>query len=143
MTFLCLAPLVLVGYLQTIQTSWHQSYDISGPMAEVQSCKEGLGARIAFSQDMVQIGPQFGLSWPLGQNWRITGSFHGGLGYSNTFHPETGVRQVTKWNGGVKILISNDPYVFAIGYDHMSNGRGVDPTNAGQDMMSYMVGYIF
>ena len=140
---MCLAPLIMVGFLQTIQTSWHSSKDISGPMAEVQTCKEGLGARIAFSPEMVQIGPSWGISWPLGQMWTFTGSFHGGLGYSNTIHPDTGVRQVTKWNGGVSFLIQYDKYVGKVGYDHMSNGRGLDPTNHGVDMMSYMMGYVF
>lgn len=140
---LCLAPLLILGYSHIIQTSWHHSSNISAPYAEVQTCKEGLGGRIAFSGEWVQVGPQYGISWPLGQMWSITGQFHGGMGYSNIMHPDSGVRQVTKWNGGVKVLISNQRYVFAIGYDHMSNGRGLDPTNHGQDMVSIGVGYTF
>lgn len=140
---LCLAPLVMVGYLQTIQTEWHTSYDISGPMAEIQTCQRGLGGRLAFSGDMVQVGPQYGYTWPISQDWSITGQFHGGMGYSNTIHPDTHIRQITKFNGGVSFLIHYQSYTLKVGYDHMSNGKGLDPTNAGQDMMSYMVGYSF
>jgi hypothetical protein len=140
---LCLAPLFLAGYLQTIQTPWHTSADISGLVVEVQTCKDGLGGRMAFSQDMVQVGPQWGISWPINELWSITGSFHGGLGYSNTAHPETGIRQVTKWNGGVSLMIQYDRYSTKIGYDHMSNGKGVDPSNHGQDTISWMVGFTF
>jgi hypothetical protein len=40
---LCLAPLLLLGYAQTIQTDWHSSKDISNPYVEIQTCKDGLG----------------------------------------------------------------------------------------------------
>jgi hypothetical protein len=140
---MCLAPLVMVGFLQSIETSWHHAKDISGGMAEIQTCKDGLSARMAFSPDMVQIGPSWGISWPLGQMWSITGSFHGGMGYSNTIHPDSGVRQITKWNGGVSLIVQYSHYVGKIGYDHNSNGRGIDPTNHGIDHISYMMGYVF
>jgi hypothetical protein len=143
MVGLCLIPLVIVGYTQTIQTEWHTSKDISGPSLEVQSCAKGLGARVAAGEEWVQVGPQYGYTWSLGQGWAITGQVHGGLGYSNTFHPTTGIRQVTKWNGGVDILLHYGRYNVKVGYDHMSNGRGLDPTNHGQDMMTVGVGYSF
>jgi hypothetical protein len=140
---MCLAPLVMVGFLQTIQTSWHSSKDISGGMAEIQTCKEGLGGRMAFSPDMVQIGPSWGISWPINELWSFGVGFHGGLGYSNTMHPDTGVRQITKWNGGLSLMVQYSHYVGKIGYDHNSNGRGIDPTNHGIDHISYMMGYVF
>lgn len=136
MTLLCLAPIVLLGYSHTIQTSWHTSQDISGPMVEIQSCKEGVGGRLAYSKEWVQVGPQYGLSFSIGQNWSITGQVHGGLGYSNTIHPDSHIRQVTKWNGGVSLMIQYTSYGIKLGYDHMSNGKGLDPTNHGQDMIT-------
>lgn len=140
---MCLIPLLIVGYVHTVQTEWHTSPDLSGAHVEAQTCEKGLGARLAFSTEWVQLGPQYGISWLLGQSWRITGQIHGGMGYSNQIHHDTGVRQVTKWNGGVSFLIHYDSYVVKIGYDHMSNGRGLDPTNHGQDMVSVGVGYTF
>lgn len=143
MTTLCLAPLVLLGYSHTIQTSWHSSASISGPYAEIQTCKEGIGGRLAVGTEWVQIGPQYGISWPINKMWTITGQVHGGLGYSNTIHPDSGVRQVTKFNGGISFLIHYDRYSIKVGFDHMSNGRGIDPTNHGVDMVSMGIGYHF
>ena len=140
---LCLAPLLLLGYAHTIETSWHHSASLSGAYVEVQTCKDGLGARVAFSSDWVQLGPQFGYTWMLGDDWSMTAQAHGGIGYSNTFHPLTDVRQVTKWNGGIGLLLNVDRYSLKIGYDHMSNGRGYAPTNAGQDMWTIGVGLSF
>lgn len=143
MTLFCLAPLVLAGYAQTVQTSWHHSASLSGPSAEVQSCREGLGMRVAFGAEWVQVGPQVGYTLPLGDDWALTLQAHGGLGYSNTHHPHTGIRQVTKWNGGVALLLSVDRYHVKVGYDHMSNGRGADPTNAGQELVTVGAGVHF
>lgn len=143
MILLCLAPIVLLGYSHTIQTSWHTSQDISGPMMEVQSCKEGLGGRIAYGSEWVQVGPQYGLSLTLSDKWSVTGQIHGGLGYSNTHHPDSHIRQVTKWNGGVSFMLQYTSYGIKVGYDHMSNGRGLDPTNHGQDMVSMGGYYVF
>ena len=140
---MCLAPLILVGYASSIETSWHHSHDISGPYMEAQTCISGLGGRVAFGEHWVQVGPQYGMLVTLPSGWGIVAQAHGGLGYSNTHHPETGVRQVTKWNGGLELLLTKDRYVLKGGYDHMSNGRGVDPTNSGQDMWSVAVGYSF
>lgn len=140
---LCLIPLIIMGYTQTIQTEWHTSKDISGPSIEVQTCARGLGARVAGGQEWVQIGPQYGYTWPINEMWAITGQVHGGLGYSNTFHPDTRVRQVTKWNGGLDILVHYGRYSMKVGYDHNSNGRGVDPTNHGIDQISVGMGYTF
>jgi len=140
---LCLAPIIMLGYASTIQTSWHTSKDISGPYAEIQSCATGLGGRVAFGEEWVQVGPQYGLAIELPKGWSILTQAHGGLGYSNTHHPESGIRQVTKWNGGLSLMLSNGNYVLKGGYDHMSNGRGIDPTNHGQDMWTIAAGYRF
>lgn len=139
----CLTPLLFLGYAQTIQTDWHSSKDISNPYIEAQTCKDGLGARIAGASEWIQIGSQYGISWPISQSWSITGQIHGGWGYSNTIHPHSGVRQVTKWNGGVSFMIQYERCSIKVGYDHMSNGRGIDPTNHGVDMMTVGGGYEF
>lgn len=138
----CLAPLALAGYVGIVQTPTHHSEDIGGAYTEFQSCKEGFGARLAFGAEWVQAGPQFGYTIPFGDDWALTIQGHGGLGYSNSHHPITGVRQVTKFDGGVTIILSVDRYLLKVGYDHMSNGRGYDPTNSGQEMISGAVGVV-
>lgn len=140
---LCFAPLVLAGYAGTIQTSWHTSADISGPYAEIQSCKDGLGLRLAAGEKWVQVGPQLGYTVKLGGPWSITGQAFGGLGYSNTHHPVTGIRQVTKWNGGLAVMLNYGAWSVRGAYSHSSNGRGIDPTNHGQDQYLISAGYTF
>ena len=140
MISLCLIPLVFASYTHTIQTATHHSADIGGASAEVQTCRDGFGGRVAFNDQFVQVGPQYGYTIPLGDDWSITLNIHGGLGYSNTHHPLSGVRQVTKWNGGASVAVNVDRYSVKCGFDHMSNGRGYDPTNTGQDLISCGVG---
>lgn len=143
MTLLCSAMLAIAAYTGTIETNWHRSADLSGPSAEVQTCKNGFGVRLAWADDWVQAGPQFGYTWPIGAAWAITTQIHGGLGYSNTHHPDTGIRQITLYNGGIGLLVGYDRYVLKVGYDHMSNGTGLNSRNVGQDQWSMGVGYQF
>lgn len=143
MTLFCLAPFILAGYAGSIQTDWHHSADISGPYAEIQTCKDGFGARLAFGAEWVQVGPQMGMTWPIGGAWSFTARINGGLGYSNTHHPTTRVRQVTTLNAGASVSLNYARYSLVVSYQHMSNGRGIDPTNAGQDQWSVGVGYSF
>lgn len=143
MTLLCSTLLVVAGYAGSITTDWHHAQDLSGVFVEVQTCKAGFGLRAAASTEWVQVGPQFGYTVFGSQDWSVTLQAHGGLGYSNTHHPQTGIRQVTKWNGGLAVVVGYDRVHVKLGYDHMSNGRGVDPTNAGQDFWSVGVGLTF
>ena len=143
LSWVCWAPLVLAGYAGTMQTSWHHSARIDGPYAEVQSCKDGVGLRLAAGAEWVQLGPQLGYTWGLGEQVEVTLQGHGGLGYSNTFHPISGVRQVTRWNGGLAIVVGLNQWHVKLGWDHMSNGRGADPTNSGQELWSVGVGLAF
>ena len=137
---LCLVPMMFIGGVHTLQLPWHHSESLAPGFVEVQSCKEGLGARVAASADWVQAGPQYGYTWALGDDWSLTVQGHGGLGYSNTHHPVSGVRQVTRWNGGLALVLSAGPVSVKVGWDHMSNGRGADPSNSGQELVSGAVG---
>lgn len=133
---LCLIPLVFASYTHTIQTSWHTSADIGGPGAEIQTCRDGLGGRVAFNAEFVQAGIQYGYTILLTAVLSITLNIHGGLGYSNTHHPRSGVRQVTLYNGGASVAVNLDRYSVKCGYDHLSNGSGTNAANVGQDLVS-------
>lgn len=137
----CLLPLLLIGYAQSIDTPWHHNRGIGGAYAEVQTCKEGLGARIAGSNQWIQVGPQYGHTITLTESLSLTAQIHGGLGYSNTHYDNH--RQITLYNGGVAILLSYQSYSVKIGVDHMSNGRGFVETNRGQDMATFALGKEF
>lgn len=140
---LCLIPVAFALYTHTLQFPHHHSDDIGGLSAEVQTCRDGLGGRVAFNDQFVQMGPQFGYTIPLGDDWSITLNVHGGLGYSNTFHPLSRVRQVTTINVGASVSLNLAHYSLKFGMDHMSNGSGFNPTNVGQDMLSIGIGRSF
>lgn len=142
MTWLCSSLYIALLYGGTITTPWHTAQDISGPAVDLQSCPEGIGARLAASPHYVQVGPQFGYAVPLSGSWSLTLQTHGGLGYSNTRNPTTKLRQVTLLNFGVSGLLRyREHWSLQVGYDHMSRGRGDDPTNAGQDVWTVGIGY--
>lgn len=143
MLSLCFVPLVLIGYASSIQTVWHSSEDISGPYVEVQTCKDHLGAHVKGAQGFATMGIHYGFTWVIYDTITITIQPQGGLGYSNTIHPTTRVRQITKFEAGLQVSVSYEKYVLGVEYTHMSNGRGVDPTNAGQDLWGVQVGYQF
>ncbi len=137
----CLLPLLLIGYAQSINTSWHHNQDISGAYAEVQTCKEGFGARVAGNNQWIQAGPQYGHTIALSESLSLTAQIHGGLGYSNEHYNNH--RQITLYNGGVAFILSYQSYSVKLGVDHMSNGRGLVETNRGQDMATFALGKEF
>ena len=137
---LCMIPMLFLSYTATIQTSWHTSASLDSPSFEFQTCRDGFGGRVAASDQFVQAGPQYGYTWQISGPWSVTANIHGGLGFSNTIHPTSGIRQVTLYNGGVGISLNYDRYSVKCGYDHMSNGRGLDPTNHGQDLVTCGLG---
>lgn len=133
---ICFLPVLAILYVHSIQTPWHYSVPLDGVSAEVQTCRDGFGARLAFSEQFVQAGPQYGYTIPLDDRWSVTFNVHGGLGYSNTVFPLSGRRQITLYNGGASLSLNRDRYSVKCGYDHMSNGTGGNDFNAGQDLIS-------
>lgn len=137
---ICLIPLILLGYSHSVQTSWHHNTPVSGLYGEVQSCQEGVGIRLAASDQWVQVGPQYGYSFQVGPVI-VTPSIHGGLGYSNEIHRRR--RQISYFNVGIGINIQYDHLIIKGGYEHMSNGQFGHPSNHGQDMLLVGGGYVF
>lgn len=141
---LCLVPVVMLLYGTTIQTEWHHSADISGVYGQIQTCKDGLGAHAKIAEEWVTFGVQYGLTFNITERVEFTMQPQAGGSYSNTTHPESRVRQVTKFEAGLALMLTYDQrYVVNLEYTHMSNGQGLSPTNAGQDVYGVGVGYIF
>ena len=143
MDIITLAPMLWLGYCQSIQTSWHTSQDISGPCVTLETNPDRLGAHLKFSQDFVALGIQYGLSYQLSENTSVVFKLGGGGLYSNTIHPSTGVRQITKFEFTSAVEFHYNEYGARVGYTHGSNGKGFDPTNHGQDMVEFVAGYQF
>ena len=137
----CLAPMLWLGYGHSIQTDWHTSADLSGPVATIETCHTGIGAHVRAGGEWVAYGLHYGHGWQIAEDWTIAVQVGGGGHYSNTFHPRTHVRQVTKFSFQANISLLYKKMGLSCGYDHGSNGRGLDPTNHGQDIASCSVGY--
>jgi hypothetical protein len=140
---LCLAPILLLGYVTTIQTPWHTSAEMHPMMAQIQTCKDRLGLHLKVgAEPWVAGGLHYGFTWPIAQNMEFTIQPQMGFSYSNTHHPTQG-RQVTKFEAGLAFMLTYNRTVVSLEYTHMSNGKGVDPTNAGVDLWAIQVGYRF
>ena len=137
----CLLPIFFIGYASSITTDWHHNREISSPFVEVQTCKDGLGARLAASHTFAQLGPQYGHTVRLTDSLSLTMQVHGGLGYSNETYNNH--RQITRYNGGVALLLNYRSWSVKGGLDHMSNARGFVETNRGQDMWTIALGKEF
>lgn len=126
-----------------IETSWHKQEDLTGPYVQVQTCKKGLGGYVKGNHEWVAGGVQFAPSWQLSNGVSISVPIQGGGSYSNTINPKNGIRQITKFHFGGGVTVSYDRYSILMEYNHLSNGKGIDPTNEGQDNLGVMAGYSF
>lgn len=141
---LCWVPLLLVGYAQTIETTWHHTKNISGPYVELQTCKTGLGVHGKVgTEPWVSGGVHYGFTWDPMEKVQLTLQPQVGLSYSNTINPVNHVRQITKFEVGLGGMLSYHKYHAGVEYIHMSNGSGWNPGNIGVDQVGFQVGYSF
>lgn len=142
---MCLAPLILMGAAYTIQTDWHHSATFNPYYMQAQTCKDGLGAHIKVgAEPFITGGIHYGFTWSITDALDLTLQPQAGLSYSNTMHPASHIRQITKFEAGLAVMLTvKGQYVISLEYTHMSNGRGYDPTNAGVDLAGLQVGYRF
>lgn len=140
----CFAPLIAVGALiYSVETSWHTQESLVGPYVQVQTCSRGLGSYMKGNHEWVAGGIQYAPHVELGRGFSLSFPLQGGGSYSNTIHPTTRVRQITKFHAGVGVVLRYQQYSVLVEYNHMSNGRGINPTNTGQDNIGVQVGYQF
>ena len=134
-------PMLWLGYCQSIQTSWHQSSDISGPCVTLVSSPSGLGGHVKVSPEYISFGGQYGYSIKVSESVSIVPSLGGGLGYSNTVYQ--GVRQITLFEFVATFEVHYREYGLRLGYTHASNGKGQVENNRGQDLLEMAVGLRF
>ena len=143
---LCLAPLVLAGFMSTITTSWHKSPTENGAIVEVQTCERGLGAHVrAASSGYYGAGIQYGMGTEVGA---VSLTIQPRVGFSYVDHPvPMNLPQRSQFELGLQGLVGYDRYRVAVDYWHMSNGAQLGLSNRrpnnGMDMMSVMVGVTF
>lgn len=141
MTLFCFIPMLWIGYGQSIQTDWHTSADLSGPVVSVETCHTGISAHVRAGAEWVAYGLHYGHAWPLTKHLSLNAQIGGGGHYSNTIHPHSSIRQVTRFSFQANVSLIYKRVGLSCGYDHGSNGRGIDPSNAGQDILSCSLGY--
>lgn len=137
---LCLAPLLLAGYMSTITTSWHHGPNEDGAVVELQTCERGLGAHIrATSSGLYGLGAQYGLGTEVGP---VSLTIQQRLGFSYVDHTNVNLPLRTQFEVGLQGLIGYGRYRIAVDYWHLSNAHLKAP-NIGMDMASVMIGVTF
>ena len=134
---MCLAPVILLGYLLTVQTSWHQTTTMDAPMLEVQTCETGLGAAANVSASgLAGLVGQYGWQWRVG-DWSTTIQPKAGL--SHAMQPVYELPAQTQFQLGLGLLVGYQSWRIGIEYFHLSNAGLVQP-NIGLDLLALSVG---
>lgn len=137
---LCFAPLVLVGYAMTIQTSWHRSQNVDGGMIELQTCEKGIGFDVkASTAGLYGIGAQYGWQAQF-DKWSLT--FQPKIGVSYVDHAVHELPQRLQFEVGAQLVGGYDRYRIGLEYWHLSNAGMRDP-NIGVDLLVLQTGISF
>lgn len=137
---MCLAPLLLVGYLLTVQTPWHHTSSFDAPLIEVQSCETGLGVDAkASTSGLYGLGLQYGWTWA---HDRVSFTVQPKVGISYVDHPERALPLRTQFEVGGQLLFGYNRFRVGIEYWHLSNAHLRQP-NIGIDALILQTGWIF
>lgn len=137
---MCLAPVILIGYLLTIQTSWHQTSTMDAPMLSVQTCEIGIGAAVNVSASgLAGLVGQYGWQWRAG-DWSVTLQPKAGL--SHAMQPVYELPAQTQFQLGLGLLVGYQSWRVGVEYGHASNAGLVSP-NIGIDTISLQTGWAF
>jgi len=138
---LCVAPVVLIGALTTVQTSWHHTDSVDGAIIDVQTCELGFGAHArATSSGVYGLGAQYGFQWELGSEWVTTLQPRAGFSYVD--HPVDALPLRTQFELGVQWSVGRGRWRAALDYWHLSNA-GLTAGNVGLDLVSTLIGVVF
>lgn len=136
---LCLAPMLVLGGLSTLQPNKSHVSDFDGAFIEVQSCSTGFGVHgFASSSGLLAGGIQYGLTIPLTDALTVT--IQPRFGVSHTLRqeiPELPL-QTQFWTGAALFLSYEGVHVGAL-WGHASNA-GLHQHNAGLDVVGGFVG---
>ena len=138
--WMCLAPLVLVGSLTTVQTSWHHTASHDGAVVEVQTCERGLGLHAkAATSGLYALGAQYGFAWQSGP-WSATIQPSAGLSYAD--HPVHALPLRTQFEVGLSAFVGYRDWRVGVSYWHLSNA-GLKTPNIGLDLIAIQAGWVF
>jgi hypothetical protein len=137
---MCLSPVILLGYLLTVQTAWHQTTTMDAPMIEVQTCETGLGAAANVSASgLAGLVGQYGWQWRVG-DWSATIQPKAGL--SHAMQPVYELPAQTQFQLGMGLLVGYQRWRIGLEYQHLSNA-GLASPNIGLDLLAIQSGWAF
>lgn len=138
---LCLAPLVLMGYALTMQTSWHHSENVNANMIEVQTCEKGLGMDFkASTAGLFGLGLQYGFTLVESEKFSLTFLPKAGLSYTTV--PRYELPMTGQFEVGAQFLVGYEDFRVGLEYWHLSNA-GLQSPNIGLDMLVVQTGWRF
>lgn len=137
---MCLAPVILLGYLLTIQTSWHQTTTMDAPAMTVQTCETGLAAAANVSASgLAGLVGQYGWQWQSG-DWSAT--MQPKAGVSHAMQPVYELPSQTQFQLGMGVLGGYRSWRLGLEYQHLSNA-GLASPNIGIDLIAVQSGFAF
>jgi hypothetical protein len=137
---MCLAPVILLGYLFTVQTAWHKTETFDAPTMEVQTCETGLGAAANVSTSgLFGFVAQYGFQWRE-SDWSLT--LQPKAGMSHAMQPVYELPAQTQFQLGLGLLAGYKSFRVGVEYQHLSNAGMASP-NIGLDLIAVQSGWAF
>lgn len=136
----CVEPLLLAGYLFTVQPNRTHVTDADGGVVQVQSCAQGLGLHAkAATAGLYAGGIHYGFTGRVG-DWSATVQPFVGVSYAD--HPVRELPQRTQFECGATVLLGYGQARVAVEYWHLSNA-GMARPNIGLDLVAVSGGWVF
>ena len=135
---ICFAPLILAGYMLTLQPNQYHTSEVDGASVEVQSCEVGLGAHgKAVSSGLLGAGLHWG--WQVAQEgpWSLLVQPKAGLSYTTT--PRRELPATGQFELGMGVLVGYEEWRVGLEYWHLSCANLCAP-NIGLDMVGLTFG---
>lgn len=138
---LCFAPVILLGYALTVQTSWHHTEkNVDGGLLQFQTCETGVGLDVkATTSGLFGMGIQYGFQWKDGNK---SVAFQPKVGVSHTSESMAELPMKTQFELGSGLLFGYKDMRVGVEYWHMSNA-GLKKPNEGVDMLLVQTGWVF
>jgi hypothetical protein len=139
---MCLAPLILMGHMLTIETPWHQvQKKDDGQVIEAMTCDKGLGFDVkASTSGYYGFGLQYGFKHEFNENWAVSFLPKAGLSYVD--HTVYELPQRAQFEVGAQALVEYKRMVMGVEYWHLSNA-GMTQPNIGMDFLILQTGWRF
>lgn len=136
----CFAPLLLLGYALTLETSRHHTTNMNSPAMQIQSCEKGLGmAASATGSGLLGLVGQYGWRFERGE-YGLTLQPSAGLSYAA--EPVEELPQRGQFQLGFIALAGLEHWRMGVQYQHLSNA-GMKQPNIGIDLLLLQIGWSY